>query len=105
MRPKELTAIEAQVVDGRLVIPHGMTPIYSHVLQGRMIAYVEGWSAEKEYDQSCFDLYSLSGAQYYILHNTFNGEKVDQEWYISFGAPMKEARKHNGELVIRERVE
>ena len=103
--PVRLMSIEAQLIDGHLVIPHGTTPIYLHVLDGRMIAHVEGWTAEKEYDRNQFDLYPLSNARHFIVRLKVNGENVDQDWYDSFGDPTKEAMKFGGEWDIRERTQ
>jgi hypothetical protein len=47
-----LTAIETPTKEGYVVIPHGMKPTYLHTLNGQMIAYVEGWTAAREYDQN-----------------------------------------------------
>lgn len=102
--PIRLAPIEAQVIDGHLAVPQGTTPIYFHVLDGRMIAHVGGWTAEKEYDRNKFDLYPLNNARHFILRLTANGENVDQDWYEDFGEPTKEAMKFNGEWNIRERT-
>jgi len=102
--PTVLTAIEARIVNDHLVIPHGMTPIYLHSINGQMIAHVEGWTEASEYDQNWYDLYRLDNARNFIMSITSNGEQTNQDWYGSFGEPTKEAMKDTrGELVIRER--
>jgi hypothetical protein len=99
-----LEPIETQIVEGHLAVPHGMTPIYLHVVDGRMIAHVEGWTVKKEYDHNRFDLYPLNNARLFSVRLKVNGENVDQDWYDSFGEPTKEAMKFNGEWDIRERT-
>jgi hypothetical protein len=103
--PIILTPIEAQIVDDHLVIPHGMTPVYLHSLNGQLIAHVEGWTAAKEYDLNRYDLYPLSNARHFIVSLRFGGGQVNQDWRDNFGEPTKEAMKDgSGELMIRERV-
>ena len=102
--PIRLEPIEAHIVRGNLAIPHGMKPIYLQNLDGKMIAHVEGWTAEREYDHNYFDLYPMGQARRFIVRLTVNGEKSDREWYDGFGEPTKEAMKSNGEWTVRERA-
>ncbi|GEM_PF-3366200 len=105
IQTNELTAIEAEVLDGYLVVPKGLTPVYAHTIGTRMIVHVENWTAAKEYDQNYFDLYALSETPSHILHFKMSGvDRGDEQWYSKFGLPTKEAMLHNGELVIRDRV-
>jgi hypothetical protein len=67
-----------------------------------MVAHVEGWTPEKDRDQTTFDLYPLDEATNRIVSLTVNGEKADQEWYVGFGPPTKEAMESAGELMVRE---
>lgn len=103
--PIILTPIEGRIVDNHLVVPHGMTPIYLHQLDGKMIAHVKGWTAAGEYDRNSFYLYPLDRARHFKVSLTSNGEVVNQDWYDDFGEPTKEAMTDGcDELVIRERV-
>jgi|SRR5450759_5178318 hypothetical protein len=105
MEPIILTPLETRVVDGHLVIPHGMTPIYVHCLNGQTIAHVKGWTATSEYDRNWYDLYTLDQARHFIVSLMSSGEALNQDWYDNFGEPTKEAMKDgSGALVIRERV-
>ncbi len=99
--PVRLTPIEAQIIDGHLVIPQNTTPVYLQILDGRTIVHIEGWTAEKEYDRNRFDLYPLNNARRFIVRL---GENVDQDWYDTFGEPTKEAMKFSGEWDIRQRT-
>jgi hypothetical protein len=102
--PRTLTAIEPQIRDGYVLIPKGMTPVYLHELGDRTIAYVEDWTAEREYDANRFDLYLLTNARQFVVSLTDRAaaSRQDQRWYDDFGEPTKEAIKINGELTIRE---
>lgn len=104
--PIVLTAIEAPIEQGYVVIPHDMKPVYLHTLDRRMIAYVEGWTPAGEYDQNRYDLYRLDSARHFVLFSNLNGEPPrNEDWYADFGVPAKEAMKDGrGRLVIRERV-
>lgn len=100
----QLESIGAQVVDGYLAIPHGMKPIYLRVAGGKMVAYVQGWTAEREYDQNCFDLYALDPAKHHMLHVKAYGEGQDEEWFHDFSEPTKEAMRLHGEWDIRKKT-
>lgn len=103
--PIVLTAVEAPIEQGYIVIPHDMKPVYVHTLNGQMVAYVKGWTAAREYDQNWYDLYPLENARHFILSSELNDEPVNENWYADFGMPTKEAMKDgSGSFVIRQRV-
>ena len=95
-----METIAAEIVDGYLVVPSGMKPIYLH----GQVVHVEGWTAEKEYDRNAYDLYPLADADHSLKSIKVNGEELSQDWYEDFGEPTKEAMKHGGKLEVRDRV-
>jgi hypothetical protein len=100
MEPERLVAIECLEIEGYLAVPRGITPVFSHVVGGRTLAYVRNWTAAKEYDQTLYDLYPLSEAKaYYVTKKDATGE-VEEKYHINFGAPTKRATKLNGELEV-----
>jgi hypothetical protein len=103
--PIAQTLIEGRIDNGHLVIPHGMTPIYLQSVNGKMIAYVDGWTAQKEYDQNSYDLYPLDKATHFVQPFKVNDESADQDWHRDFGAPTKTARRDvSGVLDVLDRV-
>jgi len=71
-----------------------------------MIAHVKAWTAAKEYDQNRYDLYPLGNARRLIVPLKVDGEEqMNQDWYVNFGKPTKEAMKDGrGELLVRQLV-
>ena len=91
--PTELVAIDSPIEGGYMRVPRGMKPIYAHKLNEKLIIYVEGWTAEKEYDQNTLDLYLLNNAKSFTLVTKLNREESRETWYSEFGEPIKEAMK------------
>ena len=100
---RTLTAIEAELWDGYIVIPKGMKPVFLHDQGNRLLAYVLDWSPSGEYDATYFDLYLLSAATRFVLPCVVNGERSDQTWYGAFGEYNKEALKTADGLRVRDR--
>src|SRR5260370_20371175 len=95
-----LTAIEARMKDGHLVIPSGMVPKHAHMYGTRWIVHVERWTGAGEFDNTRFDLYPITELpRVTITVGTCGLGRHDEQWY-GFGTPTKKAMTVNGELIV-----
>ncbi len=101
--PVRLVPIDANIRDGYLLVPHGMTPVFLHEYDGRKLVHVSGYDPKNEYDSHLFDLYPLDRCTRSILVMGRDGQSEEQEWCSNFGEPTKEALVTGGELTIRDR--
>jgi hypothetical protein len=96
-----LTAIEAQLKDGHLVIPSGMVPKHAHQNSDQSwIVHVEGWTGAGEFDNPKFNLYPIAELPYVTITVGECGlGRHDEQWY-SFGKPTKSAIKGDDGLIV-----
>src|ERR1700686_5013011 len=98
-----LMAMKPEIVDGYLVVPVGMTPVYLHFLKDRWIVYVEGWTPEGEFNASGFNAYPLAAAREFTVSVSGGLDDYVQSgtrWYDSFGKPTKEAMKNSSGFIF-----
>ncbi len=102
MEAPTLIGILAVIREEHLLIPTGMTPIYLHLGTPGPVAYVEGWTPQKEYENNTYNLYPLKLARRFIVPLKINGEAENQMWYDSLQGPAMQALKQpDGHFVLR----